>query len=299
MKRIMKFIYNSIIKIYYKIRKYYKKFLKIISKILPDKMVINIDNLLTYGRFLNKNDIKYFGEKIQYLKLYGNLEQYTNYADKYKVREYVAKKIGEEYLIPLIGVYNKPEEIDYCILPNEFVLKTNHGCGYNIIVKDKEKLNINKTNKELKKWLKEDFSKIKKEYQYKNIERKIICEEFISDKNNQLLDYKFFCFDGEPKIVSVKTKEWEIFYDNKWNKLELSILPKGKQVIEKVDKPENFEKMVEIATKLSNDFQFVRVDLYNVDGRIYFGELTFTHASGNHSFRPLEKDIEIAKMIKT
>jgi len=291
MKKIIKNIYHGIGKVF-------SIFEINMLKKMPTKLVINIENFRTYGRFLNKKDIKYFGEKIQYLKLYGNLEKYTDYADKYKVREYVTEKIGEEYLIPLLGVYNKPEEIDYSILPDKFVLKTNHGCGYNIIVEDKEKININKTNKKLSKWLKEDFSKIRKEYQYKNIDRKIICEKFISDKNSELLDYKFFCFDGKPKFVSVKTKEWESFFDMNWKNLELYVLLNSKTNEKKISRPENFEKMIKLATKLSSEFQFVRVDLYNIDGKIYFGELTFTHASGRKAFRPLEKDIEIAKMIK-
>ena len=138
MKKILRRIYYSII------------------KFLPAKFVINIENILSYKRLFNKDTPQYFGEKIQWLKLYGNLEQYTDLVDKYKVREYIAKEIGEEYLIPLINIYNTPEEIDYNKLPNSFVLKVNHGSGYNIIVKDKSKIDISKINNQLNKWLKED-----------------------------------------------------------------------------------------------------------------------------------------------
>ena len=273
---------------------------KIIS-LLPDKLVINIENLMAYKKLVSKENPKYFGEKIQWLKMYGNLEKYNDYVDKYKVREYIKQKVGEEYLIPILGVYDTPDEIDYSKLPNQFVLKENHGSGYNIIVKDKDKLDINRTNKTLKKWLKEDYYKIKKEYQYKNVNKKIICEKFICDRNFQLLDYKFFCFDGKPLFVKVDfdrfTEHKVNFYDMNWKLLELG--ERGlKKYNKKISKPNNFEQMVKIAQKLSEDFQFVRVDLYNVDGKIYFGELTFTPASGRHPFEPLNKDLEISERVK-
>lgn len=283
MKKILRRIYYSII------------------KFLPAKFVINIENILSYKRLFNKDTPQYFGEKIQWLKLYGNLEQYTDLVDKYKVREYIAKEIGEEYLIPLINIYNTPEEIDYNKLPNSFVLKVNHGSGYNIIVKDKSKIDISKINNQLNKWLKEDYSQIKKEFQYKNVKRKIICEEFINDKNGQLIDYKFFCFDGKPEFIKVDfdrfTTHKANIYSPDWKLLELSV--KG-QANYKGDcpKPINYKKMLTISKKLCRKFQFIRVDLYNVDGKIYFGELTFTPASGIHPFYPLEKDLKIAERIK-
>lgn len=270
-----------------------------ILKHLPTKLVLNIENLFVYKRFLPRKPA-YFGEKVQWLKLHGNLEKYNDYVDKYVVRKYIESTIGKEYLLPLISVFESPEDIDYNKLPNSFVLKVNHGSGYNIIVKDKEKTDFNNINKKLKKWLKEDYSAIKKEFQYKNVERKIICEEFVNDKSGQLLDYKFFCFDGEPKFVEVDFDRFNghkmNFYDLEWNLLDLK---KGNcdNYHEIYKKPENFDQMIVLARVLSKKFQFVRVDLYNVDGKIYFGELTFTPASGRHPFKPLEKDLEIAKNI--
>ena len=171
----------------------------------------------------------------------------------------------------------------------------------NIIVKDKEKLNIKKTNKKLNKWLKNDYSKIKKEYQYKYVNRKIICEEYISDKNDELIDYKFFCFDGEPLFCKADidrfTEHKVNFYDMEWNRINMREA-KFKNYDGSMEKPKNFEMLKEIAKKLSSDFQFVRVDLYDVDGNIFFGELTFTPASGKNPFYPLEKDKEIAKRIE-
>lgn len=279
----------------------FRKIYYFILKMLPDKLVINIENFRTYKRFFNKEKPEYFGEKIQWLKLYGNLEKYNDYVDKYKVREYIKNTIGEEYLIPLLGAYDRVEEIDYKKLPNKFVMKLNHGSGYNIIVKSKEKENIFNINKKLDRWLKEDYYKIKKEYQYKDVIKKIVCEEFINDSKGQLLDYKFFCFDGKPEFVKVDFDRFENhkvnFYNNNWELINLQETGL-KNNPNKFDKPQNFNEMLEIARKLSSKFQFVRVDLYNVDGKIYFGELTFTPASGRHSFTPLTKDKEIAERIK-
>lgn len=282
-------------------KEFLRKIYYSILKILPAKLVINIENIFTYKRPLKKNKIEYFGEKIQWMKLHGNLQKYNNYVDKYLVRDYVKEKIGEEYLIPLLGVYEDVSEIDYSKLPKSFVLKANHGSGYNIIVKDKSKSNFSKINKKLSKWLKEDYYKIKKEYQYQNVKKKITCEKFIQDKNNQLLDYKFFCFDGKPAFVKVDFDRYENhkvnFYDMDWNLLEMQEAG-WENYTEKYEKPENFDLMQELTNKLCEDFQFVRVDLYNADGKIYFGELTFTPASGKHAFVPLEKDIKIAKGIR-
>lgn len=282
-------------------REVFRNIYHFVLKHLPTKLVLNIENIFVYKRLL-PNKPMYFGEKVQWLKLNGNLEKYNDYVDKYKVRNYIETVIGNEYLLPLISVYDKPEDINYDELPNSFVLKVNHGSGYNIIVKDKKNIDYNKTNKKLKKWLNEDYSAIKKEFQYKNVERKIICEQFVNDKAGHLLDYKFFCFDGEPKMIEVDFDRFSghkmNFYDLKWNLLDLK---KGTcdNYKENYPKPKNFKKMIDIVRKLSKEFQFVRVDLYNVDGKIYFGELTFTPASGRHPFKPLKKDIEIAKNIVT
>lgn len=274
----------------------------IITK-MPDKMVIDFENYRAYGRKLpkNKENIKYFGEKIQWLKLYGKIDKYNDYVDKYLVRNYVKEKIGEEYLIPLLGVYNNAEEIDYSKLPSEFVIKINNGSAMNIIVKDKNNINIKKINKKLNKWLKIDYSKIKKEYQYKNVQRKIIIEKYMVDLSGELIDYKFFCFDGQPLFVKADldrfTEHKVNFYDMNWNFINMreAFYKNSDQI---VPKPKNFEKMIELAKRLSEDFQFVRVDLYDIDGKIYFGELTFTPASGKNPFLPLDKDEKIAGMIK-
>ena len=279
-----------------RLKQLYRKLLKK----LPDKIVLNIENLRGYHKFVNFKNPKYFGEKIQWLKIYGNLERFSDYVDKYKVREYVAKKIGKEYLIPLINVYDSTDEIDYEKLPDSFVLKLNTGSGYNYIVKNKNQINVTKVNKILNQWLSEDYYKIKKEYQYKDIPKKILCEKLINYKNEQLEDYKFYCFNGKVEFIEVDFNRFENhkmnFYDLNWNLVDMR---KGKLENKKINfpKPKNFDRMVRIAQILSENFAFVRVDLYNNNGKIYFGELTFTPAGGLTPFKPLKKDIEIAKLL--
>lgn len=277
-----------------------KKIYRAIIKRLPTKIVLNVENLRGYKRLLKKNRIKYFGEKIQWMKMYGGLEKYSNLVDKYAVREYVKNRVGENYLTNIIEVYDSTSEIDFNKLPEKFVLKLNTGSGYNIICKDKEKLNEQKTIKQLNKWLKEDYTKIKKEPQYKNIDKKIICEEYMENKEGNLFDYKLFCFNGKVEFIEVDFDRFENhamnFYDTKWNLLDLK---KGKypNYSKELKKPDNLEEMIEIAEKLSGELPFARIDLYDVDGKIYFGEITLTPAGGLTPFIPLSKDLEIAKMI--
>lgn len=284
-----------------KVKKVFKQIYRNILKLLPTKVVANIDNLRGYHKFVNFKKPKYFGEKIQWLKINGNLEKYTNYVDKYKVREYISNTIGKDYLIPLEKIYNNPSEINFDEIPNNCVLKLNTGSGYNYIIEDKSKVNESHCKKIISKWWKEDYYKIKKESQYKNIEKKILCEKYIANKDGSLQDFKFYCFDGKIEFIEVDFDRFKNhkmnFYNTDW---ELLNLKKGNygNYTEDFSKPENFEKMIEIVKKLSKPFQFVRVDLYNTDGKIYFGELTFTPASGLTPFRPIEKDIEYAKLIK-
>lgn len=279
-----------------------KKIYRKIISCLPTKLVINIETLRGYHKLCNLANPVYFGEKIQWLKIYGNLEKYTNLVDKYLVRDYIKEKIGTKYLVSLLGAFDNPKEINFEKLPNQFVIKLNTGSGFNIIVTDKQKINSDKIIKQLNKWMKLNYYKIKKEPQYKNIQKKIIIEEYISDKNGELNDYKFFCFNGKVEFIEVDSDRFcnhtMDFFDKDWNLLQLH---KGKYKNSSTIpmKPENFNKMINIAEELASDLQFVRVDLYNVDGNIYFGELTFTPAGGLTKFNPIEKDKEFAKKIMT
>lgn len=278
----------------------FKKIYRAIIKKLPTKIVLNIENMRGYKRLLKSNRIEYFGEKIQWIKLNGNLERYRDLVDKYKVRKFVKNTAGEKYLTEIIDVFNSTSEIDFDKLPEKFVLKLNTGSGYNIICSNKKELNKEKTIRQLNKWLKEDYTKIKKEPQYKNIDKKIICEKYMQDKKGNLFDYKFFCFNGKVEFIEVDFDRFENhamnFYDLNWNLLKLR---KGNypNYTKEFEKPENLNEMIEVAEKLSKDLPFARIDLYDVDDKIYFGEITLTPAGGLTPFRPIEEDKKYAEMI--
>lgn len=256
----------------------YQSFLTTVSPELASKRIYKKGTL----KKLNLKEPKLFNEKLMWLKLntYKNNELVRNCADKYKVREYINEVGCGDILNDLIAVYDSTDEIDFNKLPQKFVLKCNHGAGYNIICTDKEILNKEDTIKQLNKWLKEDYSKYAAEIQYKNIQKKIICEKYLemdTGKKNPT-DYKIYCFNGEPKIIlvmndrdTVVTRE---FYNINWKRMHL----RDKENPPKVptQRPDNLEKMLDYAKKLSKPFPFVRVDLYNVNNAIIFGELTFT-----------------------
>ena len=274
-----------------------------LTNILSDKCYLKMAFKATFGRKLNLKEPKTFNEKLQWLKLYDRKAEYTTYVDKYKVREYIAEKLGEEYLIPLLGVWDNPDDIDFDALPDQFVLKCNHNSGTGMcICTDKSKLNITKVKKELKKGLKENYYFRGREWPYKNVERKITCEKFLKSGEGGLIDYKFYCFNGEPKFlyvsqgldnhatanISFLTMDWQ-FADFKRNDYNVfNELPK---------KPKNFDKMVEIAKILSKDVPFLRVDLYEVNDKVYFSELTFFPGSGFTKLEPEEWDYKFGSWI--
>lgn len=272
-----------------------------LTEFIPDRFMINLQYRIKTGRKLNLKDPKRFSEKLQWYKLYYRDPLMTKCADKYSVREYVASKGYEDILIPLHGVYDKVEDIDFQDLPYKFVLKTTNGSQTNLICKDKTKLDIETTKETLKKWLMNRTSKAGREWPYYNIKSKIICEKFLEkDINNDLVDYKFVCFNGEVAYVFVNS-ERESHDGMKlgiYNK-EFKMLPykrKGIKITKNITKkPANYEKMIQIAEELSKDFPHVRVDLYNIDGKIQFGEMTFFHGSGYVEFEPDEFDFKLGK----
>lgn len=234
-----------------------------------------------------------FSEKIQFRKLYEYNELFSICADKYKVREYVKDKIGENYLIPLILVTDKLTDDQWNILPEKFVAKANHNSGPVQIIKDKNKVNKKDIINELNNQLKLDYGILSMEKYYSKISRKIIVEKYLENNGDvDLRDYKFFCFHGEPlfcQLIKNRSLDEVIdFYDMNWKKMEFTGLTTHKKSLVNDLKPKNFEKMKEIVTILSKDFNFVRVDLYNIEGKIYFGELTFCPASGFGKFIPDE-----------
>ena len=238
------------------------------------------------GKELDLENPKTFNEKLQWLKLNYREDILTVIVDKYAVRNYVKEKLGEEYLIPLVGVWEKSEDVDLKSLPNQFALKCNHNSGLGMyICKDKTKLDEKKVKEGLRKGLKQDYYLTGREWPYKNVPRKIICEQFMSDSSGGLVDYKFFCFNGYVDCVMVcldrhlgDTKFY--FFDEKWELKRLNVRGKNAPEGFTLDKPSCMDKMFDIARELSKGFPFVRVDLYECNGKIYFGELTFFPDSG-------------------
>lgn len=242
---------------------------------------------IKFKKKLNLRNPTNFNEKIQWLKFNeykGDI--YTLCADKYKVREYIISKGCGEILNELYGVYDNPQAIDYDALPEKFALKCNHGAGYNIICENKSLLDIEKTNKQLNEWLKQDFSSHFVEPQYKKIERKILCEKFIENEFGGFPDdYKFYCFNGKPYAVMVcigREKGTPKFYyfDMNWNPLPFEDTIELINDNQLPEMPEGFHKMKEYAFKLATDFKFVRADFYLLNGQVIFGELTFTPSAG-------------------
>ena len=253
------------------------------------------------GYTLNLDNPKTFNEKLQWLKLYYHNPLMTKCADKVAVREYIDEKIGSEYLIPCLGVWDNPDDIDFDKLPSRFVLKVNWGSGQNIIVQDKSKLDIMATRQLLSQWMHREHNHYFAffEWPYKNIKPKIIAEQYIEQKDGKLLDYKFFCFDGVPKYCQVDvdryTNHTRCFYDMEYNKQEFTTLYpyyRGDIV-----KPKNFEEMKKIVATLSQGFPHVRVDLFAIDDKIYVGEMTFFHGAGHENFEPIEWDRKLGDLL--
>lgn len=252
------------------------------------------------GRFINFNSPKLFTEKIQWLKVYDCTPIKTTLADKLSVRDWIKEKIGERYLKKIYGVYEKYDDINFSTLPDKFALKTNHGSkmqllfeqGYILLPEYKELFD---------KYLKINYAyKSGYEMQYDKITPKIFAEEFIAN-THELFEYMFFCFNGEPKLILFASgkRSNEIsatMFDTDWNNLHFNY--GGTQHKRYIPKPQNFKEMLNIARTLSQDFKFVRVDLHNINGKIYFGEMTFTPASGYMKFTPRKWDRLLGDMLE-
>jgi hypothetical protein len=271
-----------------------------IIKLIPDELFIKGLFLLKHKAFLDDKNPRSFSEKINAFKLSDTITSYSHLADKYEVRQFIINRIGEEYLNELYGSYDSADEIDFNNLPERFVIKATHGSGWNLICKDKSQLNPTETKRLLNSWLKVNYYNLGKEKIYKNIKPRLVVEEYLEDKNKQLLDYKFFCFKGIPKYVQIDvdryTNHTRCFYDMDWKKEAFTVhfpFYEGE-----VLKPLHFDKMKDLSAELSRDFTFVRVDLYNVDGRIVFGELTFTPGNGYENFHPQRNDLMFGELME-
>lgn len=277
--------------------------IKNFKNIVPDNIYIRFKFRKSFRKNLCLRNPRTFNEKLQRLKLYDRNPEYTMMVDKYRVREYIADKIGEEYLIPLIGVWDNPDDIDFESLPNQFVLKCNHNSGLGLcICKDKKKLDVQKVKNDLRKGLEEDYYLSGREWPYKNVPRKIIAEKYMTDETGtNLRDYKFYCFDGKAKVVGIyqdRNTDKETtgdFFDMDFNWLGFTFnMPNAKV---KPSKPNHFKKMIEIAEILSEGIPHVRVDLYLSNDKIYFGELTFFDGSGFDKIEPFEWDVKLGSWI--
>lgn len=274
-----------------------KKIRKIILSFSSDKSYAQRQFKWRLHRTLNLDAPELFSEKMQYLKIYGQNELYFKYADKFMVREIVKQEIGEHYLNELYYVTDDPESINLNNLPDSFVLKATHGSGYNIICKSKKDINWITAKKKLHQWLQQDYAKEKREWQYKNIHPRIICEKYLSDDSGSLRDYKIMCFHGVPKLIWVDVDRFNghkrAFFDTNWNRIhvEYNKYPDYPGII---SKPENLNEMLECAAKLSKSFIFSRIDFYYVDGKTIFGEITFHPASGFAEFKPIDFSMTVA-----
>ncbi len=255
-----------------------------------------------FGKEPNLKGPQSFAEKIQWLKLNWYDELAVQCADKYLVREYIKKTIGEEYLNDLLGVYENIDEIDYASLPDQFVLKGTHGSHFNIICPDKSKLDWNKEKAKLRRWSSINYYWQNREWVYRDLKPRFIVEKYLDDKSgSSLTDYKFYCFNGKPEFCQViknRGKNESIdFYDLNWKHLPFTGLRRIPFADSKIQKPVGYEEMVQLAKKLSAPFPFVRADFYNIDGKILFGELTFFPQSGLGEFTPIEYDKEISNRL--
>lgn len=263
---------------------------------LPDKLYLQIFYFSTTGKFINFRNPKGFNEKQQWLKVNDRRSEYTQLVDKLAVRQHIDTVLGEGHLFPLLGVWDTFDDIDFDKLPNQFVLKCNHDSGSTKVVKDKNALTVEDIAKFKKSFdgrIKENFFYAGREYPYNNIKPCILAEQLMVDENNpekSIEDYKFFCFNGVPKVMFVATDRSTDcrfdFFDMDFNHLDIvNIHPQADKPIKK---PALFEEMKAIAAKLSQDMPFVRIDLYELNGKIYFGEYTFFHGGGFRLCEPPE-----------
>ena len=271
---------------------------------MNDKMYLRLKYRGKMGKKLHLSAPKTFNEKLQWLKLYDRKPEYTVMVDKYRVREYIREKIGGQYLIPLLGVWDSPQEIDFEALPEKFAMKCNHNSGLGMcICGDKSQLDIPKVRRDLMRGLQQDYYLTGREWPYKNVPRRVIAEHYLQSDEGGLTDYKIHCFNGIPRLILVCRDRFadsgltDDFYTPKWEHLDLK-RPGVPNAKEPIPKPEKLDEMLALASKLSDGIPFLRVDFYFVDGYIYFSELTFFPASGFEAYDPPEWDEKLGDFLK-
>lgn len=277
-----------------------------IDGLIPDKLYLRMLYRRVFNKKLDLKNPKTFNEKLQWMKLYDRRPEYTTMVDKYAVKEYVAKLIGEKYIIPTLGVWDSPENIDWDDLPNQFVLKCTHDSGGLVICRDKSKLDKKAAVDKLRKSLKRDYYKAGREWPYKNVPRRIIAEKYmeVTPEIKELPDYKWYCFNGEPtycQVIQNRTSEETIdFFDKNWNLQDfIGLNPSARHATIPLERPANLETQILIARELSKNIPFSRIDLYNINGESWFGEITLYPASGTSgTFSPEKYNELLGNMIQ-
>ena len=279
----------------------YNKALSRAEKKGDDRRYLSIMFFHRLGYRLHWDRPETLNEIIQWKKLNDRNPLYTEYADKYAVRRHVKETLGEAYLIPLLGVYERAEDIDFSALPDRFVLKCNHGAGYNIICRDKKKLDRDETVEKLNRWLSTPFYRYKREYHYKDIKPLILCEQFMKDDaSDELNDYKFFCINGKVAFIQVDYDRYQNhtrnLYSRDWELLDVRISFPN-YAGDPGEMPPAIPGMIEIAEKLAKGFDLVRVDLYLINGAVYFGEMTFTPGAGFSKYDPVSFEKQLGELL--
>lgn len=287
---------NERVRIFFRVifTKFFWKFPSLIS----DEKHVKLLFFIRFGYCFDLKNPKTMNEYICSSKIYDEKFAYSIYTDKYNVRSYVCQLVGEKYLNSVYGIYNSFDEIDFLSLPKSFALKATHGSSYNIIVPDKKELDKAVAKKKFDKWLSENFYYKDREKNYKNIKPRIMCDAFLSPKDGQLEEYKLFCFNGKVGFIQhnkqIGGKRHDNIFDKNWDILPVKY---GYDGFKGDVKPENGDELVAVAEKLAAKFKFVRVDLYNVDGRIVFSELTFHSGGGLIPFEPKEYDRKFGELL--
>lgn len=278
------------------------KLFRKLSRLIPDRIYLQIVYFKHFRRFINFNNPKTFNEKIQWLKLNYRNEEYTKLVDKYRVKQYITKLIGEEYVIPTLGVWNNVDDIDFKSLPEKFVLKCNNDSGGIVICKNKKDFDEAKAKSFLKERLKNNGYWYGREWPYKNVKPCIIAEKYMEDSiSKNIKDYKFFCFNGSMEFFDIDIDRFiehrANYYDRNGN-----FLPFGKtycppDYTKKIEMPKNLDKMIELAETISHNTVLSRIDFYEIDGQVYFGEITFYPGSGFSPFTDEKWDYKLGDMI--
>ena len=286
----------------YRLKLVNMQLVKIKTKYIDDETYIKRQYKFRTGKEINLNKPLYYNEKIQWIKLNYRNPILKKLVDKYEVREYVKEKIGEDYLIPIYGVYNDINEVNFEDLPKKFVVKLTNGSGFNYICNNKDEKEIKKIKERFSKWIKIDFYALAREWAYKDVKNRILVEKYLEDTSKtELKDYKVFCFDGEPKFIQVDycrfTNHKRNLYTTEWEYMPMKIEYES-DPNEIIEKPDKLVEMLECSKKLSKGFPHVRVDFYYLDNKIYFGELTFYHGAGYLNFEPKSFEKELGELIK-